>query len=392
MKNINIKQSQSDKQTDNSHPNAFKITIISISCLTLACSGISLTFSLINYLKGDAPITFTPSSIDGNSAKFTDGSIADIAEKVSPSVVSILTETRQESWFGQSSTNNSAGTGMIVSSDGLILTNKHVIDDADSVSIILSDGTTYNDIDLIGTDPLNDVAFLKISNVSNLTAIKLGNSKTISSGQQVIAIGNALGQYQNSVTEGIISGTGRNISARSESSSIETLSDMIQTDASINPGNSGGPLVNAAGEVIGINTAVSSNAQGIGFAIPISSIKGMLKNILSNNKPERAYAGFYYTSITPAIAKQFKLSSSTGAFVHSNSDKSAVLKNSAADKAGLKDGDVIIEVNGDKVGTTGSISTLLGEYAPGDTVQLKILRDNKEKTLNLTLEAYRADN
>lgn len=387
----NVKKQSSDKQTD-PRASAFKITVISASCLALACSGISLTFSLVNYLKGDAPITFTPSSIDGNSTKFTDGSIADIAEKVSPSVVSILTETRQESWFGQSSTNNSAGTGMIVTSDGLILTNKHVIDDADSVSIILSDGTTYTDIGLVGTDPLNDIAFLKISNVSNLTAIKLGNSKTISPGQQVIAIGNALGQYQNSVTEGIISGTGRSISARSESSSIETLSDMIQTDASINPGNSGGPLVNAAGEVIGINTAVSSNAQGIGFAIPISSVKGILKNIVTNNKAERAYAGFYYASITPAIAKQHKLPSSTGAFVYNDANKSAILKNSAADKAGLKDRDVITEVNGNKVGTTGSISTLLGEYAPGDTVQLKVLRGGKEIAINLTLEAYRTDN
>lgn len=387
----NVKNQTSDKQTD-PRASAFKITVISASCLALACSGLSLTFSLVNYLKGDAPITFTPSSIDGNSAKFTDGSIADIAEKVSPSVVSILTETRQESWFGQSSTNNSAGTGMIVTSDGLILTNKHVIDDADSVSIILSDGTTYTDIGLVGTDPLNDIAFLKISNVSNFTAIKLGNSKTISPGQQVIAIGNALGQYQNSVTEGIISGTGRSISARSESSSIETLSDMIQTDASINPGNSGGPLVNAAGEVIGINTAVSSNAQGIGFAIPISSVKGILKNIVTNNKAERAYAGFYYASITPAIAKQHKLPSSTGAFVYNDANKSAILKNSAADKAGLKDRDVITEVNGNKVGTTGSISTLLGEYAPGDTVQLKVLRDGKEIAINLTLEAYRTDN
>ena len=153
-----------------------------------------------------------------------------------------------------------------------------VVDGANTISVVLDDGTTFTNVKLIGSDPLNDVAFLKIDNANNLPTVTLGDSKTLTAGQQVIAIGNALGQYQNTITAGVISGTGRSLIATdSTGSSAESLTDMIQTDAAINGGNSGGPLVNAAGEVIGINTATSTNADGIGFAIPITSGQGMLK-------------------------------------------------------------------------------------------------------------------
>ena len=366
-----------------------KIIVACVLGVSLVCSVASAGYCVYDYLNGDTPITFNTSSTDGNSANFTEGSIADVASKVSPSVVSITTETRTTSWFGQSSTSSAAGTGMIVTADGYILTNKHVVDGASKINVVLDNGTTYENVTLVGEDPLNDVAFLKISNVSDLPAVTLGDSKTLSAGQQVIAIGNALGQYQNTVTSGIISGTGRSLVATDSSySSYETLSDMIQTDAAINAGNSGGPLVNAAGEVIGINTATSSDGDNIGFAIPISSVKGMLNYLIETGTFGRAYIGVRNISITPDVATSYELPVTAGAYVYSSSKYSAIVSGSPAEKAGLKEKDIITAVNGVKIGSAGSLSTLIGEYKPGDTVQLTVLRSGKEIALNLTLAAY----
>ena len=330
------------------------------------------------------------SSDAGNSTNFAEGSISDVANKVSPSVVSITTETRNQSFYGQSSS-TAAGTGFIISSDGYVLTNKHVVDGANKISIVLDDGTTYDKVQLVGTDPLNDCAIVKIENAKELPAVKLGDSKTINIGQSVIAIGNALGLYQNTVTSGIISGVGRSLVAGdSTGGNYETLSDMIQTDAAINQGNSGGPLVNAAGEVIGINTAISSSTTGtgFGFAIPISSVKGIVKSVLETGTFKRAYLGVYYNNITPDIAKQNNLPVTNGAYVNS-SKGSAVVKDSAADKAGIKDGDIITAVNGTKIGKAGTLSSLLGEYTVGDTVSLTILRNGSDQKIDITLSEYK---
>lgn len=372
----------------------FKVVTIILLIFALGMSATACILSAYNYklASEETPLTFNFSN-DGNSANFVEGSIADVASRVAPGVVSIITETRTTGWFGQSSTSTSAGTGMIVTADGYVLTNKHVIDGARTINIVMDDGTTYEDVELITTDPLNDVAYLKIDKAKDLPTVTLGDSKTIVAGQQVIAIGNALGQYQNTITSGIISGTGRSLTAySSDYSSSESLTDMIQTDAAINAGNSGGPLVNAAGEVIGINTATSSNADGIGFAIPISSVKGLLRNITENGKTDRAYAGVYYVNITPDIATTYELPVTTGAYVSTSTSSnhgSAIIKDGPAEKAGLKDGDIITAVNGIKIGKAGSFSTLLGEYAPGDTVQLTIRRGGEgEKAYTLTLGSY----
>lgn len=353
------------------------------------------------YYQGSTPITINEQ--DGNAISFTEGSIAEVAAKVSPAVVSIVTETKTSSssssfydYFygygnGSSQTTQAAGTGMIVTSDGYVLTNKHVAEEATKYTIIMDDGTSYTDVELVGTDPLNDVAFLKIKNVSDLPTVSLGNSKTLTVGQQVVAIGNALGQFQNTVTEGVISGTGRSITATSDGySAYESLTDMIQTDAAINSGNSGGPLINAAGEVIGINTAVSDSGNGLGFAIPISSVKGMLKSIINTGTAARAYIGVSYVTLTPSTAQSYNLDTTSGAYVY-NTKGSALIANSPAAKAGIKDGDIITSVNGIKIGSAGTLSSLIGEYAPGDTVQLGILRSGSEMTLNIALEAYPAN-
>lgn len=366
----------------------FAITAFILSIFTLLLTFINsiLVLTVANHLENTNLSSSYTFSQDANSANFTEGSIADVANFVSDSVVSIITETKSTSYnffYGETeSTGAAAGTGIIVSSDGYVLTNKHVIDSATSIWVVLNDGTIYSKVKLIATDPLNDVAFLKIPDVSDLSAATLGDSKTITIGQQVIAIGNALGQYQNSVTSGIVSGTGRSLTATDSSyQKSETLTDMIQTDAAINSGNSGGPLVNAAGEVIGINTAVSEG-NGIGFAIPISSVKGMLNSLLSSGEAKRAYIGIQYTNIDSATAIENDLSVDYGAYV------SKIISGSPADSAGIKKGDIVLAIDGIKIGANRSLSTLLGEHSVGDTISVTLLRGESEKTLNLTLSEY----
>ena len=365
---------------------------VGLASLALVAAGTSAVFSVLSYQKANTPLTFLNSGTDGNAANFVEGSIADVVDKVSSSVVSIVTSVKGTSYFGQSYTSSAAGTGIIVTEDGYILTNKHVIEGATSISVVLADGTTYKDVQVAVADPLNDVAFLKIKDVSGLTAATLGDSKTIQVGQQVVAIGNALGEYQNSVTSGVVSGTGRTLTATDSTGSMaEVLSDMIQTDAAINSGNSGGPLINAAGQVIGINTANSYSAENMGFAIPIASVKGMLAQLKESGEAKRAYLGVYTTEVTADSAKTYNLPVTSGAYLYtSNGSYSAIVKDSPAAKAGLKDKDIITAVNGVKIGASGSLSTLIGEYKPGDTVQLTVIREGKEIAVNVTLEGYSA--
>ena len=201
-----------------------------------------------------------------------------------------------------------------------------------------------------------------------------------------MAIGNSLGEYQNTVTSGIISGTGRPVSAQ-EGGTVENLTDLLQTDAAINPGNSGGPLVNLSGQVIGINTAIAADAQSIGFSIPINSSKGIIKNLIKTGKVQRAYLGVNYVSITPELAKQYDLPLKQGAYV-ATSNGSAVISGSPADKSGIKDKDIITKVGDLTVGDQGSVSSLVAEYTIGDKVPLTIYRDGKTITITVTLEAY----
>ena len=354
-------------------------------------SATSLGLSIYNTL-GGRPLYYNNlySLYDGNSMSFVEGSIADIVNRVSPGVVSIVTESTSTNLYGYTTSSSAAGTGMVVTTDGYILTNKHVVDGAKKIQVVMNDGTTYSNVTLVGTDPLNDVAFIKINEASNLQPVTLGDSKTLQAGQQVVAIGNALGQYQNTVTEGIISGTGRSLIATDSSNyaNYERLSDMIQTDASINSGNSGGPLINAGGQVIGINTAVYSDGNGIGFAIPISGVKGMLKSIIEKGTAERAFIGVSYVNITPSVQKQYNLPVSEGAYIAGDS---AIISGSPAEKAGLKSGDIITAVNNIKIGSAGSLSTLVGEHAAGEELELTILRDGKEQKTKLTTTAYIED-
>ena len=323
--------------------------------------------------------------------------IITIAKQVSPSVVSIgvTNETTRRDFFGNSSPvrQESAGTGVIISEGGYVLTNRHVVGNKDAVvTVTLSDGTQLDDVEVIGIsnegDPL-DVAFLKIKDTKGqkLTAAKLGDSSKVQVGEKVVAIGNALGQFQNSVTAGIISGYGRSVIG-GDALSQENLQNLFQTDAAINQGNSGGPLVNASSEVIGINTAVAGDgAENIGFAIPINDIQGLINSVLKKGIFERTYLGVRYVNLTDDYAYEFNLPVKRGAYLAPVENGSPVLPNSPASKAGLKEKDIITKIDGTNIDEKNSLTSLIGRKSVGDEVELTIMRDSREQTLRAKLEA-----
>ncbi|MCE7936983.1 PDZ domain-containing protein [Candidatus Saccharibacteria bacterium CPR2] len=316
--------------------------------------------------------------------------ISDIADKISPSVVSIAVEsTSESSFFRTPTTQESAGTGIILSSDGLVLTNKHVVPkDTTNLSVVLSDGTEYTEVEIIGRDPFNDIAYLKIKDAKDLKPATIGDSSNVRVGEKVLAIGNALGQFKNTVTSGIISGIGRPIVASNGDDESESLQNLFQTDAAINPGNSGGPLVNMNGEVIGINTAVAGGAENIGFAIPVNDVKNGIDSVKQNGKLVRPYLGVRYVAITDDIAKELDLPVKRGAYVYSTTLGSpAVIPNSPADKAGVKSEDIITKIADKQIDENNPLITLVGNHKVGDTIKITILRDGEEKVLDVTLEA-----
>jgi len=312
--------------------------------------------------------------------------IADVAQKVSPSVVSIVTEqtVTRSAFYGQQ-TASAAGTGVIVDAQGLVLTNKHVVPEGTtSVQVVMSDGKKYTDVTLVGRDPLNDLALLRINNVKGLEAVTLADSDKTRVGQKVIAIGNALGQFQNTVTSGIVSGIGRPVEAGdSTGQQTEQLTNLLQTDAAINSGNSGGPLLDFNGQVIGINTAVASDAQNIGFAIPINEARGIIASVQTTGKLSRPYIGVRYITLSVDTAKQLNVSVQQGAYV--STDAGSVVAGSPADKAGIKPGDVITKVENIEVNERNVLTSIVGRYKVGDTVSVTLIRDGKERVIKLGL-------
>ena len=329
-------------------------------------------------------------TVDGNlTVTAEESNVSKIVNQVSPSVVSIIT-VKSNGFRSQ----ENAGTGVIISKDGYILTNKHVVNGGRSFQIITGSGDRHTNVKLVGVDPLNDIAFLKINGVDNLSPATIGDSSTVRVGQKVIAIGNSLGKFQNTVTSGIISGKGRPLQASSDSDDdqdpkSESLTDLLQTDAAINPGNSGGPLLNMAGQVIGINTAIVEDAQSIGFAIPIGAAKGLIRSVLEKGEINKSYIGIRYLEVTPETRAANKLSVKNGAFVGGVSGQ-LVQQGGPADKAGIKSGDVITKVNDKTIGEHGGLTSLIGEYLPGETIELTVIRDNREQKLRLTLGAYKS--
>ena len=280
------------------------------------------------------------------------------------------------------------GSGFIISKDGLIVTNKHVVsDDSASYTVLTNDGKKY-DAKILAKDPIQDLAIVKIkAPKEGLPTINLGNSDSVLPGQTVIAIGNALGEFRNTVSTGIISGLSRSIEANTNQGSSEHLDGLIQTDAGINPGNSGGPLINLKGEVIGINTAIAQNAENIGFAIPINQAKRDIKSVEKSGKIELPFLGVRYIMINDEVAEKENLTVKYGAIIRGSQEGPGVIKDSPASKAGLLAEDIILEINKERVTSEKGLITYIQKYNIGDEISLKILRDKKEINLKLILEA-----
>jgi serine protease Do len=323
--------------------------------------------------------------------------IESIAKNVGQSVVSIDVTGQNTSadifGFLQQQQTQSAGTGFIISPDGIIVTNRHVVPSGTTaVSVTLADGTRYDNVQVIGRtsdSSSQDIAFLKITDLKGktLAPVTLGDSSGMRVGDRVIAIGNALGQFQNTVTTGIISGYGRDVTAGDQSGlqASETLTDLFQTDAAINEGNSGGPLVNINGEVIGINTAVASGAQNIGFTQPINDVKALISSVLNKGQLQQPYLGVRYVSLTNDLAQEFGLKVSRGAYIVSSDTQPAVVAGSPAERAGLKDKDVITKVNNITIDNKTSLTSALSKFKVGDTVTLTVVRTGKTMTIKATL-------
>jgi S1-C subfamily serine protease len=308
--------------------------------------------------------------------------VIDAVNDVAPAVVLIQTTG---GIFGGAGT----GSGVVYDPAGWIVTNRHVVEGAESLVVELADGRAF-DGTVYGIDPLTDLAIVRVE-ATGLPSAPIGTSNELEPGQVAIAIGNPLG-YKHTVTTGIVSGLGREITASDASqTSAERLRNLIQTDAAINPGNSGGPLVNSSGQVIGINTAVSTEAQGLGFAIPIDVAKPIMQQALDGEELVRPWIGVYYTPISPALAEAQDLPVDYGALIGTTDGGDPILPGSPAEEAGLQDGDIIVALNGESLTEESDLATLILPHAPGDTITLRVLRGNSATEIELTLGILPAD-
>jgi serine protease Do len=317
--------------------------------------------------------------------------VTKVVEQATPSVVTVSISKTQVitdffgQFFGGQNTQETkkieqdVGTGFIISNDGLIVTNKHVVADTEAKYRVIIGKDEIVEVKNIYRDPLNDLAILKVEKV-DLKPIAMGDSDTIKVGQSVIAIGTALGEFRSTVTTGVISGLGRGITAGSPVEGSERLENVIQTDAAINPGNSGGPLFNSSGEVIGVNVAVSQSGQNIGFALPINIVKESIDNFRTTGEFERPYLGVAYQMITKQAALLNEVPQ--GAYVQN------VVKDGPSDKAGIKIGDIITQIDGTKLNDdkNSSLVTIVNKKKIGDEVEVKVWRDKQELTLRIRLE------
>lgn len=301
-------------------------------------------------------------------------------QKVGPAVVTIVgTIPGQQTIFGTTNDAKVSGSGFFISDKGYIVTNNHVVEGTKDVSIVLSDGTEQK-ATLIGTDPYSDIAVLKTDGkVPGIAA--LGNSDLLKPGESVIAIGSPLGDFKNTVTVGVVSATGRSI----ETGNGYQVEGLIQTDAAINQGNSGGPLVNLAGEVIGINNMIvrgsgtGAVAEGLGFAIPVNTAQAVASQIIDKGYFARPFMGISFQAITPDVASAYHLPAQWGVYV------TKVVANSPASTAGLQADDIIVSIGNIKVDETHDYLNMLYTYKPGDTISIGILRGGKEMSLSITL-------
>jgi len=279
------------------------------------------------------------------------------------------------------------GTGFVISEDGLILTNRHVVSDQEAeYEVVMPDGTSY-EAKVLARDTILDVAVLKID-ATGLPVARLGSSSEMEIGETVIAIGDALSEYRNTVTKGVISGIGRRVLAADGLGSSEIIEEAIQTDAAINPGNSGGPLIDIRGNVVGVNTAVNRAGQSIGFAIPIDAVKLVIESVREQGRIVRPWMGVRYVLIDGDYAEANGISVDYGALVVRGAapDEAAVVEDSPAAKAGIQENDILLEINGEKITTSHPLSSVIASHRAGETVMVMLLRGEERLSIQVTLE------
>jgi len=326
-----------------------------------------------------------PVTLDESSA------IIDVAAKISPAVVRITAEGTNTNGLGTQIPQTGVGSGVIYDASGWILTNRHVVTNdsaqiAAKLTVELKDGRQF-DGRVYGVDTLTDLAIVKIE-ATGLPTAPIGDSSALKVGQLVVAIGSPLGTYSNSVTSGIVSAKGRTITV--DGPPVSQLTNLIQTDAAINPGNSGGPLLDAAGNVIGINTAIAANSNGIGFAIPINIARPIMQQALAGQKLARPYVGIRYEAIDLQLATTDKLPVNQGAIVRAGpaangQPNDAVVPGGPADRAGIHEGDIIVSVEGQAIDTEHPLDAVLSQFAPGQTISMTILRSGSQQKVSVTL-------
>jgi serine protease Do len=321
---------------------------------------------------GTTPGNAQPVTIDESSA------VIDVAAQVSPAVVKITVEGQTSDPFGKVPTEG-IGSGVIYDSNGWILTNRHVVSGATKLTVELKDGRRF-DGRVYGIDTLTDLAIVKVDQTGLPTAA-MGQSDGLKIGQLVVAIGSPLGTYSFSVTSGIVSGKGRDIQVDGGT----RITNLIQTDAAINPGNSGGPLADATGAVVGINTAVATDSSGIGFAIPIDIARPIMAQAVKGQALSRPWIGIRFESIDLQLKKDRNLPVGAGALVTTNGSDTAVVADSPAARAGIRDGDIIVALNGKPVDGEHPLDALLVQFSPGDTILLAVLRAGASVNVSVTL-------
>lgn len=402
-------------------------------CLVVSIFSGSVTGGLVSYGLnrsegfGQSSVTDSANSGDSGSLKNRvieeESALINAVENASPAVLSIIASKDLQSMYSNpfffrgipfqlnvpnipesesesgedELTKIGGGTGFLVTEDGLVLTNRHVVSDEEAeYTAVTNDGTTYF-ATVVSKDPTNDLAVVQIftdeerkNKPKELPTLELGDSDSLKIGSKVIAIGNALSEFENTTTSGIISGKGRKIVAGGGGQRSTSLFNLLQTDAAINPGNSGGPLVNLSGQVIGINTAIAQEANGIGFAIPINDVKSVIESVQQFGKIVRPYLGVRYSEITATMAQELDLPVEAGAYILDDVDSRtpAVVKDSPADKAGLRSGDIITKVNNEAIDENNSLVRLVSKYKVGETIKLEVVRGNRKITVNVKLEEF----
>lgn len=279
------------------------------------------------------------------------------------------------------------GSGFLVSPDGLIVTNRHVVNQEDVEYTVFSNEGTKYDAKVLAKDSINDLAVLKIED-TDLPYLTFADSEELKVGQTAISIGNALAEFRNTVSVGVISGLSRSITAGNNMGQAEQIEEVIQTDAAINPGNSGGPLLNSSGKVIGVNVAMAMGSENIGFALPSNVANNVVQSIKETGRIIRPYLGVRYTMVTPILVENNNLPVDYGALIirGNNASELAVIPGSPADKAGLREGDIVLEIDGTKLDNGKTLAGTIRNRQVGDTITMKVLSKGEEKTLTATLE------